>query len=297
MPRFSVCWIATLCFAVTLSAADRVAYDTPEAASVDPDFQKQGEYVSDNTGVQVIALGEGQFRAVTYTGGLPGAGWDQKSKSSEEGDAAKIATITQGKKRIERKSPTLGAKPPEGAIVLFDGTQPTLDAHWKPGAKINEAGLLTQGCQTIDEMQDFSMHLEFLLPYMPNSRGQARANSGFYLQGRYEVQMLDSFGLDGLDNECGGVYTVVRPDVNMCLPPLAWQTYDVDFTAAKFEGEKKIANAKVLFRHNGVVIHDRELVKMTPGGPLSTESAAPGPLFLQNHGDPVRYRNIWYIRK
>ncbi len=278
-------------------AADRVAYDTLEAASKDPDFQVQGEYAADGQGIQVIALGEGKFRAVSYTGGLPGAGWDLKTKSAEEGDAAKIAEVTKSLKKIERKSPTLGAKPPAGAIVLFDGTEESLKAHWKPGAKKNDAGLLMEGCTTTDEMQDFSIHFEFCLPYMPNSRGQGRANSGFYLQGRYECQILDSFGLDGLDNECGGVYTVVRPDVNMCLPPLAWQTYDVDFTAAKFEGDKKTANAKMLFKHNGVVIHDRELVKMTPGGTLNTESAVPGPLHLQNHGDPVRYRNIWFVKK
>jgi hypothetical protein len=298
MIRFWTCLSACLCLAASGFAADRVAYDTIKAAkAAGPDFEIQGEYAADGCGVQVIALGEGQFRAVKYVGGLPGIGWDRQTKSSEEGDAAKIAEITSSMMRIKRKSPTLGAQPPAGAIVLFDGSEESLKAHWKPGAKKNEAGLLMQGCTTIDEFQDYTMHLEFALPFMPNSRGQARGNSGFYLQGRYEVQMLDSFGLDGLNNECGGVYTVVQPDVNMCLPPLSWQTYDVDFTAAKFDGDKKVSNAKIHFRHNGVVIHDRELPKMTPGGPLSTESAAPGPLYLQDHGDPVRYRNIWAIKK
>ena len=297
MIRVWTCLAACVCLSTFGYAADCVAYDTVEAASKDPDFQVQGEYAAEGTGVQVIALGEGQFRAVKYTGGLPGAGWDLKTKSAEEGDAAKIAEFTKALQRVERKSPTLGAKPPEGAIVLFDGTEESLTKHWKPGAKKTDTGLLMEGCTSLDEMQNFSIHFEFILPFMPNSRGQQRANSGFYLQGRYECQILDSFGLDGLDNECGGVYTVVRPDVNMCLPPLAWQTYDVDFTAAKFEGDKKIANAKMLFKHNGVVIHDRELVKMTPGGTLNTESAVPGPLHLQNHGDPVRYRNIWVVKK
>lgn len=289
---------ACLCLTNLSLSADRIAYDTIEAAEkAGPDFKVQGEYAADGHGVQVIALGEGQFRAVRYTGGLPGAGWDLKTKSAEEGDTAKVATLVKDLKKVERKSPTLGASPPEEAIVLFDGSQASLDKHWKPGAKMNDAGQLMQGCTTTDEFQSYTMHIEFALPFMPNSRGQGRGNSGFYLQGRYEVQMLDSFGLDGLDNECGGVYTVVKPDVNMCLPPLAWQTYDVDFTAAQFEGDKKTANAKILFKHNDVVIHDRELVRMTPGGPLSTESSAPGPLYLQDHGDPVRYRNIWAIQK
>ena len=297
MIRIWTCLAACVCLSTIGFAADRVAYETAEAASKDPDFKVQGEYAAEDAGAQVIALGEGKFLAVLYRGGLPGAGWDMKSKATAEGDATQMAGLLKSLKKTERQSPTLGAKPPEGAIVLFDGTEECLKAHWQSGAKMNDAGLLMEGCTTTDEMQDFTIHFEFCLPYMPNSRGQQRANSGFYLQGRYECQILDSFGLDGLDNECGGVYTVVKPDVNMCLPPLAWQTYDVDFTAAKFEGEKKTANAKMLFKHNGVVIHDRELERMTPGGTLSTESAVPGPLHLQNHGDPVRYRNIWVVKK
>jgi hypothetical protein len=163
---------------------------------------------------------------------------------------------------------------------------------------MTDDGLLEQGALSTDTFQDFKIHIEFLLPYMPEARGQARGNSGYYIQGRYEVQMLDSFGLEGLDNECGGIYRVARPDVNMCFPPLAWQTYDVEFTAAKFDsaGNKTApAHAKVL--HNGVLIHDRELPQMTPGGPLKTEDATPGPVFLQDHGNPVRYRNIWVVKK
>ena len=131
---------------------------------------------------------------------------------------------------------------------------------------------------------------------MPLARGQARGNSGLYVNGCYEVQMLDSFGLEGKDNECGGIYKVGAPAVNMCFPPLAWQTFDVDFTAAKYQDGKKVKNARITVRHNGVVIHDdRELPAATPGG--CGKESEPGPIFLQNHGNPVRYRNIWAVKK
>jgi hypothetical protein len=132
---------------------------------------------------------------------------------------------------------------------------------------------------------------------MPNDRGQQRGNSGVYLLDQYEVQVLDSFGLSGENNECGGIYQISKPAVNMCLPPLSWQTYDIDFTAAKVDGDKKVAPAHAVIKHNGVQIHDLKLPRATPGGGRMDER--PGPFFLQDHGggDPVRYRNIWVVEK
>jgi hypothetical protein len=133
---------------------------------------------------------------------------------------------------------------------------------------------------------------------MPQAQGQDRGNSGVYPQGRYEIQVLDSFGLKGENNECGGIYRTAAPKVNMCFPPLVWQTYDIDFTAPKYEGDKKTANAKVTIRHNGVVIHEnQEIEKETGGGNGGREANTPGPLYFQDHGDQVFYRNVWIVEK
>ena len=175
---------------------------------------------------------------------------------------------------------------------MFDGK--TAD-NFK-GGRMTEDGLLIEGATSKQKFGDFKLHIEFRLPYKPAARGQGRGNSGVYMQGRYEVQVLDSFGLEGKRNECGGIYSIKDPDVNMCLPPLSWQTYDVDFTAAKFDASgKKVKDAHMTVRHNGVVIHkDVKLPKRTTAAPVR-EGKDPGPLYLQSHGNPVRFRNIWIV--
>ena len=314
-----------MCLALTASAQDenapKKAYQ--DAASAGARFAIQGEYSGDikvegssiKLGVQVIAGQKDTLKFAAYVGGLPGDGWTGDEVIRGEGtisgnkatlksdmgsgeivdgvltikhsDDSAIGTL----KKVERKSPTLGAKPPEGAVVLFDGTS----ADKFTGGRLSDDKLLMEGVTSKDTFQNFELHLEFRLAFMPNAQGQARSNSGCYLQGRYEVQILDSFGLEGLDNECGGIYKASKPELNMCFPPLSWQTYDIEFQAAKFDADgKKTNNAKVTVKHNGVVIHrNRELPTGTPGGPLAKEGSEPGPLFLQDHGDPLRFRNIW----
>jgi len=309
-------------------AADNLpAVADPVEAAKDPDFALQGEYSGtpgdEKVGVQVIALGDGEFEAVLSNGGLPGVGWDgekprgsSKAKRAEDGsvtfqkdewtgvlkdgritvttsaDAAFSATLD----RLERESPTLGMKAPEGAVILFDGTPETAAKHWEKA--VLEGDLLTQGALGSATFSDFTMHIEFRLPWMPKARGQGRGNSGLYVAGRYEVQMLDSFGLAGVDNECGGIYKVAEPKQNLCYPPLRWQTYDVDFTAAKFDAEgKKTANAKLTVEHNGYLIHENLEIPGPTGGARSKDEKGPGPVFLQDHGNPVRYRNIWVVKK
>ena len=199
-------------------------------------------------------------------------------------DGAKMGVL----KKVDRKSPTLGAKPPKGAVVLFEGSD---TENFKPG-RMTEDHLLMEGAKSIQLFQDHLLHLEFRLPYKPAARGQGRGNSGLYLQGRYEVQMLDSFGLEGKSNECGGVYGIAPPRENMCFPPLTWQTYDVEFRAAGFKDGQKTKNAWIrATQWRGH--HDHlDLPKRTTASPLK-EGPEPGLVYLQNHGNPVRYRNIW----
>ena len=295
-----------------------------EPAAAGPDYALQGEYEGSMRekpfALQVIALGSGAFDATVYPDGLPGKATTHSGAKPQRvtGQKSEDSTVFSGNgwrgtltksgitlhdfkgeavgqlKRIERTSPSLAAKAPKGAVVLFDGS--SLDA-FKPGARKTEESLLMEGVTTQEEFGDCTIHIEFRTPFMPEARGQGRGNSGIYLAGRYEVQMLDSFGLSGENNECGGIYTVAKPIVNMCLPPLAWQTYDIDFTAPRMDEKgAKLSDATVTVRHNGVIIHQSvKLPSPTRAAPISTDGAR-GPIHLQNHGNPVRYRNIWVQR-
>ena len=309
-----------------LLAASVVADDTfLTVEEAGPDYAIQGEYTGEikhddqafRLGFQVIALGDHKFNGVAYPGGLPGDGWTGEEKFPSSGETkdgqTKIvdpehghAIISAGKAvlfdkegkelgtlaKVERKSPTLGAKPPEGAMVLFDGKSAD---HFK-GGKLTMKDLLAPDCETNEKFSDHKLHIEFRTPFRPAARGQERGNSGVYIQGRYECQVLDSFGLEGENNECGGIYSISKPKVNACFPPLTWQTYDMDFTAARYENGKKVKNARVTIKHNGIVIHDDvELTHGTPG--KNPEADGPDVIYLQGHGNPVVYRNIWVVKK
>jgi hypothetical protein len=146
------------------------------------------------------------------------------------------------------------------------------------------------------KFNNYTIHLELMLPYQPAYRSQDRGNSGFYQVHDYEIQVLDSFGMDGAHNECGGIYSHKGSDINMCLPPLVWQTFDVEFTNSVVKDGKKIKDAVISVRHNGVLIHDHFAI---PGkskhGVRSSPEGAPGPIVLQDHREPLQYRNIWIV--
>jgi hypothetical protein len=200
-------------------------------------------------------------------------------------------------KKTERKSPTLGKKPLEGALVLFDGKNTD---EFNRGRIDKETGNLnTDGSDIVTKRKfmNYTVHAEFLLPYRPDARGQGRGNSGFYMVDHYEVQILDSFGLEGKNNECGGIYERKDPTVNMCLPPLQWQTYDIDFTNAVEENGKVVKKSRITVRLNGVVIHDNVEIASKTGGARKDPEGTPGPLRLQGHGNPLQFRNIWILEK
>ncbi len=134
--------------------------------------------------------------------------------------------------------------------------------------------------------------LEFNVPYMPDQKGQARGNSGVYLGGIYELQVLDSYGLKLQNNDCGAIYQQVIPSVNVCKPPLQWQTYDITFHKAVVEDGKVVKKARVTVLHNGVKTIDEAEIAPTPGGTTTKEGDA-GPLLLQDHGNKVQFRNLW----
>jgi len=294
-----------LAILVLLAPAQDLKKGVLKAEDAGPDFKIQGEYKGAGWGAQVVALGDGKFDVYFLEGGLPGDGWNQKTRvkapaSTAEGkvsfasekftgtvDGRKVAAGDVVLERVERTSPTEGAKPPEGATVL-EFLAKGKDAPFVDGL-LNAAG--TGGFFSKSKHGSVKLHIEFLLSFMPHGRGQGRSNSGVYLAGRHECQVLDSFGLTGENNECGGIYSIAKPAVNMCFPPLRWQTYDIEYRLATAD-----KGATMTVTHNGVKIHDSvEIKKKTTsavdGGPDST----PGPIHMQDHGNPVLYRNAWVV--
>ncbi|MDP2984352.1 MAG: DUF1080 domain-containing protein [Candidatus Latescibacter sp.] len=194
----------------------------------------------------------------------------------------------------------LEGRTPSDAVVLFNGKDLSewVQPDGKPAAWTAGDGSFTvkkgSGIMTKKEFGDMQLHIEFATPFPPKGEGQDRGNSGVYLQGIYEVQVLDSFGNKTyIDGMVGAIYKQYPPLVNASRPSGIWQTYDIIFHAPKFDSAKKVTQkARVTILHNGVLIQDNVEIGSTPGGPRSAE-APRGPIFLQDHNHPVKFRNVW----
>lgn len=207
--------------------------------------------------------------------------------------------------KVSRKSPTEGEKPPDGAVVLLPyepGKAPDLSAWAKMKWEAKPDGCMecvprAGSAQTKQSFGDCKLHVEFKLPLEPDHFGQDRANSGVHMIGRYEVQVLDSFGLVPSSGDCGAIYQQERPRVNACLPPGQWQTYDIVFRAPRMNGKQTVELPRITVMHNGITIHKNfQILGPTSGKqPSPNPNAARGPLSLQDHGHPVQFRNIWLV--
>ena len=195
--------------------------------------------------------------------------------------------------------------PPEGAQVLFGGK--SLDG-WigrednKPAKwKVLDDGSMecvpgSRDIMTVAKFgPDFQLHVEFWLPLMKDAKGQARANSGVYLQGRYEIQVLDSYMNDTYpDGACGALYKLIAPKKIASKPPEQWQTYDITFNAPRVDDSGKVTKKGIVtVVHNGETIIDKGEFDTWTGGELDQKMGNPGPILLQDHGNKVRYRDIW----
>lgn len=185
-------------------------------------------------------------------------------------------------------------------VILFDGT--SLDGfHTRDGqpaiwdVKYGTVTVTKHDILSDYEYGDAHIHVEFKIPYMPGETGQGRGNSGVYVQGLYEIQVLDSYGKEDVkSNDCAGIYKIAAPLTNACLPPEEWQTYDIYLRAAKVdENNELLEPAIITVVHNGVVVHNNLKLYSTTGGSIEKHPRSIGPLLLQDHGCPVVYRNIW----
>lgn len=203
--------------------------------------------------------------------------------------------------RVKRSSPTLSIPPPDGAVVLFDGS--SVEA-FRDGAEMTDDGLLRQGATSRAEFGDQRVHVEYLLGYMPKARDMGRANSGVYMHGRYEIQIVDSFGMPATERLNGAAFGIAAPQVPAGIPPLRWQTLEIEFTAARFaDSGEKIADARISAWHNGIMIHDDVPVPEWTNAARYRDEAERGPLYLQPHplsqclGEAARRRRFQLIQR
>lgn len=223
----------------------------------------------------------------TDTPHLPGSEW-----RVHDADRPRPEVVTPGR----------AGSPPSDAIVLFDGSG--LD-EWRSGKEVAtwdlvDGAMVVNGSGSIESARAFGdcqVHLEWAAPAVVDSSSQGRGNSGVFLMGRYELQILDSYENESYaDGQAAAMYGQRPPAVNACRAPGEWQTYDIVFRAPRFEGEELREPARVTLIHNGVVVHhDEAFIGATTHRAVASYAphAERLPLALQDHGNPVKYRNIW----
>lgn len=193
-------------------------------------------------------------------------------------------------------------RPPADAVILFDGKN--LDkwrhadgrpAEWSVTGGAMTVRPRTGGIVSLSTFADAQVHVEFATPVSDSDEGQGRGNSGVYLQGRYEVQVLDSYENDTYpDGQCGAIYGQHIPLVNACHKSGQWQAYDIIFHPPHFDDQgQKVKPGTITVFHNGVLIQDHVELKGSTTAAMQGEGPGDGPLYLQDHGDLVQYRNIW----
>lgn len=199
----------------------------------------------------------------------------------------------------------IAAKPPKDAVVLFDGSN--LDAwksadggpaRWKTADGAMETVPGAGAIETKAKFGDVQLHVEWSAPSPPHGKGQDRGNSGVFLMGRFEIQVLDSYQAETYaDGQAGAIYGQYPPLSNASRPPGQWQTYDVAFRRPRFDDSGKLMEpARITLFHNGILVQNNE----APFGPTSwlkwlpyADDGGRGPISLQDHDHPVRYRNLW----
>jgi len=194
--------------------------------------------------------------------------------------------------------------PPSDAIVLFDGTDLSGwsgrdgAAQWAVVDGYMEVVPGTGGIESQTHFGDCQLHIEWAAPAEVKGDSQGRGNSGVFLMGQYEIQVLDCYDNPTYaDGTAGAIYGEYPPLVNACRKPGAWQRYDIVWKGPRFDGDRLIRPASVTVFLNGVLLHlDQELIGPTGHRDVHTYAPHPetGPLALQDHRDAVRFRNIWY---
>lgn len=205
----------------------------------------------------------------------------------------------------EDKSKDTPKTAPKGAKVLFDGKDLSewVKNNGSPAAwKVEDGYMEVMGGNIMTKEKfgpDFRLHVEFWLPLMEKAKDQGRANSGVYLQGRYEIQVLDSYKNETYANgSVGALYGIIAPDKEAqqkaVKPPEQWNTYDITFHSPRVDEQGKVKEkGRVTVILNGVTLIDDGKFDHTTGGAIDNKLNEPGPLLLQDHGCKVRYRNIW----